>query len=114
MKKLLILLLFPMCAFSQTKIGNLTVDNETAQRYFLDCYNHPDTLTREYVDGCGEAMEREAKQYNEWLLSVLIKRIVVEIKHPAGFDTIKVSAMSFSGEMHTCPYGSIKHEKPYF
>lgn len=99
---------------AQVKIGNITIDNETAQRYFADCYMHPDTLTREYVDGCGDEMEKEVKEYNNWLSYASIKHIVVEINHPASMDTITTGSLQFIEEMNNCPYGSIKHEKPYF
>ncbi len=123
MKKAIILLLFfiPICGIlkAQTenpaflKIGNISINEKTATAYLLDCYMHPDTLTREYVDGCGESMEKEVKAYNDWLSYAAIKHIVVEIKHPAEVDTIK-SYWSAMGKSYTCPYGSIKHEKPYF
>lgn len=118
MKKILIITLFtPLFCFGQTlKVGTLTLDSATANKYLLDCYRHPDTLTREYVDGCGDEMEKQVKAYNEWLTSVAIEHIVVEVKHPASVDTIKrsVGFYASSGTSYMCPHGSIKHEKPYF
>jgi hypothetical protein len=116
MKTLITTLLLAFIALSvsgQTKIGSITISDNVANKYFLDCYRHPDTLTREYVDGCGDAMEKEVKVYNEWLSYASIKHIVVHIKHPAEIDTIK-KFMTISGTSYNCPFGSIKHEKPYF
>jgi hypothetical protein len=45
MKKLsLLLLLLPLSLLAQIKIGNITIPDSVAQKYFLDCYSHPDTV----------------------------------------------------------------------
>jgi hypothetical protein len=46
MKTLLTLILIFVCslAFGQVKIGNITIADSTAQKYFLDCYQHTDTI----------------------------------------------------------------------
>jgi len=85
---LICLLTYAGCVKAQTKIGNITIADSIAQKYFLYLYQHPDTLTREYVDGCGDEMEKEVKAYNEWLSKVAIRHIVVEITHPAEIDTV--------------------------
>jgi hypothetical protein len=36
--------LFSMTVNAQIKIGNITIDNRTAEKYFLYCYSHPDTV----------------------------------------------------------------------
>jgi len=40
----LLLILTSTFCFGQTKIGNITIPDSEAQRYFLDCYRHPDTV----------------------------------------------------------------------
>lgn len=103
----LVLLFSIISCNGQTKIGNLTIPDSIAQKYFMDCYSHPDTVTLKTIwDNrtkfsfggmtyySSYSLDEEAKErvrvdsYNETIKALAIKQIVDTIYLAAYKDTV--------------------------
>lgn len=111
---------------AQTKIGELTVSDSTAKKYFLDCYNHPDTIkersSHDYgipdCSGCSfnyndfTNAEREAKDYNSQLKNNSIGKVTHVVNVPARIDT-SYYFNSFVSNKHLKQKPLITHREAY-
>ena len=106
-----LLVLFMLISFSSIgqKIGNLSIDSITFQKYIVDCYKHPDTLkAKSFTDfGCcsncaqlsseADRCREKADQYNDQLEKNSINgQIYKTIYYKAYYDTIYCDGIRWS------------------
>jgi len=80
MKKLLILILLPFIGISQVKIGEITITEQQAKEYFLDCYNNPDTID-------GKVNNYVETDFEKELRKIAIRQLYDTVLIKAHYDT---------------------------
>lgn len=92
MKLILPFLLLATVAMGQTKIGNITISDSVAQKYFLNCYNFPDTVAIDRPDcnGCSWSNEemKSANEHQHEIGLLSIGKAYRSVYHKAGIDTL--------------------------
>lgn len=95
--KILFFILIPFCSFGQIKIGDITVSNDVAKEYFLDCKQKPDTVWRTHFFYMESDMNEEiywAKNEGQSLYKVKSKREIaydIKLKEEIGQRRIRDS-----------------------
>ena len=121
---LAILLLCAVSGKAQTKIGDITIADSIAQKYFADCYLRPDTIPLKTMrdfngncNGCYVNVEEENKfkrymdEYNENLLRISIGRVTDTVRYSSGVDTIY---NWYSNTTHSKTFTLYKHDAGYY
>ena len=100
--RLIVIICFPIMTFGQIKIGNITIPENLAKKYLLDCYKHPDTVMlksmwedkiRNNNVSFSYSYEEERHQkmrvesFNDKVLSSSISRIVDTLWFKDRYDT---------------------------
>jgi hypothetical protein len=109
MKKLLllILILLSIGVKAQTvKIGNITIDSATAQKYFLFLYQHPDTirLESEWIgvnEHSADEDNRPIRARNNEIIKNSIEHVKRTVYYKAYADTSYDGAIWASGNWNT-------------